>query len=500
MITGLRDEDEIRSFDLVLPLMRLTLPAKLRLDPNQRAPGSDETPVPRLRLIAFSMVAAPTAATAMPMAVYIPAIYAQTIGVPLTTLGMLFLFGRIWDAITDPLIGSLSDRTRTRWGRRRPWMLAGGILLGLVTLLMFFPPAHVSTARLGVVLLFFYLGWTMLQIPFLAWSGELSGQYHERTRIATYQTVISSITFLLVLVVPTIMEQIRPHDGRLKLAAMGVALLLLLVLALPLTLRAVHEPPLPEQVPMRLPIGRTLALVFGDRLLLRVLASDFAVTLAQFTRGSLFVFFVTSFMGRPQLASGLFLIQYIFGILAGPIWLAIGRRIGKHRAAVAGELTQVAINLLLLLATPDRFAFVVALTISQGLAQGSGNLMLRAIVADLADKHRLETGVDRTGLLFSVFSLSGKAATAAAVGVALPLVAWFGFDPRGANGPAALNGLLLVFALGPALAHSLSALLIRGFPLDEGRHRLIRDELARVDVVGMQPDPGEPDHAKQSAA
>jgi Na+/melibiose symporter-like transporter len=242
-----------------------------------------------------------------------------------------------------------------------------------------------------------------------------------------------------------------------------------------------------------------LALVFGDRLLLRVLASDFAVTLAQFVRGSLFVFFVTDYMGLPRLASGLFLVQFVFAIAAGPLWLAIGRRIGKHRAAIAGEVTQLLINLLLLLATPDRVALVVALTVTQGLAQGSGNLMLRAIVADLADKHRLETGTDRTGLLFSVFSLSGKAATAAAVGIALPLVAWLGFDPHRANGPAALHGLLLVFALGPAIAHAVSALLIRGFPLDEARHGLIRDELARIDGGAFAPDPGEPAPVTQSA-
>src|SRR3546814_5471048 len=85
--------------------------------------------------------------------------------------------------------------------------------------------------------------------------------------------------------------------------------------------------------------------------------------------------------------------------------------------------------------------------------------MLRAIVADVADKHRLDSGEDRTGLYYSVFSLAGKTATAVAIGIALPLVSWLGFDPKVTNSPEALTGLLLVFALGPAIAHALSAAL-----------------------------------------
>ncbi|HTO58933.1 MAG TPA: MFS transporter, partial [Pseudomonadales bacterium] len=142
---------------------------------------------------------------------------------------------------------------------------------------------------------------------------------------------------------------------------------------------------------------------------------------------------------------------------------------------------QVAINLGLLCVTPQAMPLLLALTLAQGLAQGSGNLMLRSMVADIADQHRLKAGVDRTGLYFSVFSLSGKSATAVAAGIALPLVAWLGFDPKGANGQGALEGLKYVFALGPAIAHLASAALIYRFGLDEARHREIRAALETRD-------------------
>lgn len=442
--------------------------------------GPPARPASRLngwRLAGFSSLAVPIYAAQMPLGVYLPAIYAQHYGLPLATIGLIFLFERLWGAAADPLIGILSDRTRSRFGRRRPWIVAGSLLYGIAALSLFFPPAGVTPIILTATLFVFYLGGSMMQIPHLAWAGEISRDYHERTRVATYSTVAGSSALLLVLILPTIADQLRPGDAPLKLAIFGSVLIASLALALPLSLRAFPEAAAPAVPPQRIPFRRALALIAGDRLLLRVMGSDFAVTFGQLVRSTLFVFFVSSYMGLPHWASGLFLLQFVFGIAAGPIWMKIGYRFGKHRTAVAGELVQVVINLGLLLVTPDRFGLLIALTVSQGLAQGSGNLMLRAIVADVADKHRLDTGTDRTALFFSVFSLTSKAAMAAAIGVALPLVAWLGFSPTGTNSPDALTGLLLVFALGPAIAHAISAWLVHGFPLDEARHSEIRRAL-----------------------
>lgn len=429
------------------------------------------------RLAAFSSLAVPVYAAQMPLGVYLPAIYAQHYGLPLATIGLIFLFERLWGAAADPLIGILSDRTRSRFGRRKPWILAGALLYGLASIPLFFPPAGVAPVHLAATLFFFYLGWSMMQIPYLALAGEISRQYHERTRIATYTTVAGSAALLLVLILPTIVDQLRPADAPLKLAVFGGVVIASLLVTLPLILRAFPEAPAPTERPERLSLRSTIAVVTGDRLLLRVIGSDFAVTFGQLVRSTLFVFFVSIYMGRPEWASGLFLLQFVFGIAAGPIWMKIGYRLGKHRTAVAGELVQVAINLGLIFVTHDSFALLLGLTVAQGLAQGSGNLMLRAIVADVADKHRLDTGVDRTALFFSMFSLTSKAAMAAAIGVALPLVAWLGFDPKADNTPAALSSLLYVFALGPALAHALSAWLIAGFPLDEAAHARVREAL-----------------------
>jgi Na+/melibiose symporter-like transporter len=443
--------------------------------------------LPPHRLAAFSALAMPVAAAQVPLNVYLPALLTQRFGIALSVLGLIFLVEKTWGVLADPLIGVLADRTGARFGRRRTWVAAGGLLFALATGLLFFPVVEVGALYLVGALFAFYLAWSMIQIPYFAWSAEISADYDERTRVATYQTVTTSLALLLVLVLPTLLDQIAPRDAGLKLNVMGGLLLALTAVGLPLTLTAFPEPP-QKPARRRLSLAETLGVLWGNPLLMRVLGSDFAVALGQSTRGALFVFVISDYMGLPQWSSGLFLAQFVFGVAAGPLWMRIGYRLGKPRAAVAGELAQVAINLGLLMVRPGELPLLLALTVAQGLAQGSGNLMLRSMVADVADQDRLKSGEDHTALFFSVFSISSKAAMAAAVGVALPLVGWLGFDPRAAaNTPEALRGLLLVFALGPALAHLVSALLVLGFPLDAAAHAETRRRLAERDGLHGHP-------------
>ena len=468
-----------------------TLPYADYLDDRTRQRVRPEDPArvgegepSRLRLTGFASIAVPIAGAGLPLALFVPQLYATQFGLSLATIGFIFLLGRIWDVSADPLVGALSDRTRSRFGRRRPWIAAGGLLFGLSSALLFFPPAALVTpAYLGAALFFFYLGWSMIEIPASAWAGELSRHYHGRTRVVSYQALLRAIGLLAVLVLPTILDQVEPGNGTLKLQLVGGFIIATLIPSLALTLFSVPEPPVPATPPVRQSFWRATSVIFSDRLLLRVLASDAVVTAGQSIRASLIVFFAVWYMGLPAWASGLYLLQFIFGVAAAPIWLRIGTRIGKRQAAISGEVAQAAINIGLLFVFPGGLPLLLALTIAQGLTQGSGNLMLRAMVADVADAHRLRTGHDRTGLFFSVFALSAKLGPAIGIGIALPLIAWLGFAAGPHNDPTALEGLKSVFALGPALAHIIATLIIWRFPLDEAAHAEIRRALDQRDAI-----------------
>ena len=101
------------------------------------------------QLVRCSAVAVPLAAAGLPLGVYLPAIYARDYGLSLTVIGIIFLLGRLWDALADPLMGALSDATRTRYGRRKPWIAAGGAVFAIAAAFLFFPPFGVTPLSLG---------------------------------------------------------------------------------------------------------------------------------------------------------------------------------------------------------------------------------------------------------------------------------------------------------------------------------------------------------------
>ncbi|HEX4506721.1 MAG TPA: MFS transporter [Alphaproteobacteria bacterium] len=447
-----------------------------------------------LRLIAFSIAGLAIGGAQTAVVLYLPAFYAQRFGLSLGLVGSVFMLCRLLNAFSDPVIGVLSDRTQSRFGRRKPWVIGGGLLLLAAVVATYMPPSSANGLYLGFALFSLYLGNSALSTPLYAWAGSLSPHYHERTRNQTYVQTVISLGLVTMVVFPIFSGQSKVDAG--TIASMGMANIAALVIGLPILAFWFKERPSP-QLRRHLEFGAALRLLATDRVVLRVIGSDFFVSLGQGFRGALLVLFVTYYMQLPSITvlgtsfSPIFvfpLIQYGFGVIASPIWGWIGRRLGKNRTLIVAEVTQIVINLMLLLLQPGQYGALVALTLLQGLSQGSGNLMLRAIVSDVADQERLRTGKDHSGLLFSIFNVTINAAMALSVGIALPLVHQFGFSPGAANSPAALSSLQWVIAVGPAIGHGLSAILMLSFPLTQAKHAEIVKALAEQGAATPAPD------------
>jgi len=450
-------------------------------------PGAQDERLPAGRLVAHSLIQVPIAGAQLPLATYVPPIYAQHFGISLYALGAIFLGERIWGTLTDPLVGWLCDRTRSRFGRRKVWIAAGAVLFFLAYFVLFFPLAGMTPLVLTVALVVLFFAWSMIVIPFYAWSGELSGNYHERTRVTTYQTVSSAISLIIILVLPALVEYFRPDDLLLKLNAIGAVVLIPLLPIMIFGLRAFPDrstTPVIRANKEKVHWRTALKAVMEEKATFKIMLADFSILFAQGVRGGLFFFYVPFVLGMPRFAAALFLYQFVFGIFAAPIWQAVSRRIGKHKAVIATEVLQALINLPLIFLGAGDWIIFLALATVQGLTQASGNLVLRAMLADVADEHRLRTGQDRTAMLFSAFSVSGKAGSALPLGVALPIIAWFGFDPSAATNPdSGLRALAVVFGLGPFIAHMAAAWLVRDFDIDEARQAAIRQELEARDAA-----------------
>ena len=133
--------------------------------------------------MAFGCLALPLAALNLPFYVYLPTFYVRDLGIDLAVVGGILLVARVLDVVTDPIIGTLGDRTSTRFGRRRPWVLASVPLLLLASWQLFLPPDDAGGLYLFVWSSLAYLAWTMILLAYSAWGAELSPDYNERSRI-----------------------------------------------------------------------------------------------------------------------------------------------------------------------------------------------------------------------------------------------------------------------------------------------------------------------------
>jgi Na+/melibiose symporter-like transporter len=389
--------------------------------------------------------------------------------------------------MADPIVGWLCDRTKSRFGRRKVWIAAGAVLFFFSYFVLFFPFAGMSPLVMTVALAVLFFAWSMIVIPFYAWSGELSKGYHERTRVTTYQTVTSAVSLIIILALPALVDYFRPDDLLLKLNVIGAVVLLPMIPIMFFALKAFPDrstTPVVRAKQQKIDWRIALRTVAEEKATLKIMLADFSILFAQGVRGGFFLFYGIFVLDMPRLAAAMFLYQFVFGIFAAPIWQAVSRRIGKHKAVIATEILQAAINFPLIFLGAGQWIIFLALATIQGLTQASGNLILRAMLADVADEHRLRTGHDRTAMLFSVFSVSGKAGAALPLTVGLPIIAWFGFDATVASNPdSGLLALALVFGLGPCLAHLIAAWLMRGFDIDEKRQAEIRRQLEIRDAA-----------------
>jgi glycoside/pentoside/hexuronide:cation symporter, GPH family len=417
-----------------------------------------------------------TAGIYIPLASYLPGFYAQSLGMGLSTVGAIFTASRLWSAFTDPLVGYLSDRTHTRYGRRKPW-IAGGCLLFVAGIgAIFHPPAAPGALYLAAMLLTLCLGWSMTTTPLYAWGAELSRRYHERSRVQTYLQTSACVGIFLVAAAPAAMDRMGGYSMPQKLFAMALLLVGPIAVGLPILLARFREPAIRAHGGAPAPSApwRTL---LRERLLWSVVASDFSVSLGQGFRNSVLLFFTAAVMHDARIGSLVLFLQFAVGLLASPLWLQVSYRLGKHRTLVVAECCQVIINLLLLALAPGQLGALMALTVAQGLTQGSGNLMLKAIVSDVADAHRLKSGRRVTGLFFSIFNVTANAGLALAVGIAFFALDRFGFVPGQQNSVEAVRALHVFFAVAPATGHAVSALIMWRFPLDESRHAAVLREL-----------------------
>lgn len=446
--------------------------------PKQLSPG---------RLAAFAAPSVALAALGLPLVIYLPTFYSTKVGLPLAAVGLAFLVVRLLDIGLDPLLGGLMDRTRTRWGRFRPWLALGAPILTLSAGALFIPPADAGFAYLVFALLATYAGYSICYLAQLSWGAALSSDYNTRSRVFAWWQAANLAGVILVLAIPALAPAAR-NDPTLAVNAMAGFILATLPLGTLLALALVREPPPPPA------LGRSRSGVKDYvRLLLkptirRLLATDLLIGTAVGMNGALFFFY---FLAVKQLAPAnvtLLLFANMIGSLCGtPLWSWLTGRIGKHRAA-AVAFVGYAISLAVIDLMPaGGVALGAAILFLAGLTLSAGPFLLRSMMADAGDEDRLEDGQDRTGLLSALFSGTSKLGSALAPGVTFIALQAFGFSPGAAVQPdQALLGLRLLYVWSPLLLGIGCAWMILKHPLTQARHAEICERLAAQDAEALK--------------
>ncbi len=429
-------------------------------------------------LIAFAAPAIPISALGLPLSVYLPPFYATYVGLDLATVGLVFMFARFWDIFTDPILGIVGDRYNTKFGRRKPWIVASVPIMVVAVYFLFFPPEGATGLYLGIWLFVLYIGYTMLSISHMSWGTELADEYHERSRIHGWRESAQIGGMFLVLGLPAIIQisGIGENFGD-GVGAMGI--FIMVVLPLTVAWAAWQVPDDPHHKPEPVDWAHSFQVIWKNGPLKRILVGDVLANFAPSVTGALYIFFIIYVMKLPNWSEPLLLFYFGAAFLGVPLWMQVSYRLGKHRALGVGMLWG-AMTLPWFFVLPKGLWGVMAVAnLLYGLAYGAGPFLLRAIMADVTDHDRIETGQKRTGLYFSLLMISSKFASALSVGVTFVLLDWIGFDKTdgAVNTQQAIDGLAYMFVGFPVAAMLICALFMWRFPIDKAAHEEMRGQL-----------------------
>lgn len=418
----------------------------------------------------------------MPVAVYLPNYYATDLGVDLGAIGLAFATVRLFDLWLDPTLGFAIDKTNTRFGRFRPWLLAGLPIAVLAVWMLFMARPGVGGGYILFWLVMGFLGQSMASMAHVAWAARIAPEYSQRTRVFGWWQAFTVLGTLIVLTMPPLMKGVFGLDYAAGVRAMGWFVVLTLPVAILVALMAVSEPFTPLNT--NTSDWRQYLALLRRPSVLRLLGADILIGTGPVIAGTLFFFFFEAVRGWDRSEAGLLLLLYFVGALAGaPLWSRLGRAVGKHRAlsiaAIAYSMAQAAV-----LVAPHGLAWAIVTMSLAGLPYSAGPILLRAMMADLSDEERLHSGVDRSGLLFGLLSGAVKIGSALAVFAAVTSIEAMGFraDLGANNDPTALAALSSAFSLAPALLGLAGAALIFGHTMDKAAHDAIRQQLDARDA------------------
>jgi GPH family glycoside/pentoside/hexuronide:cation symporter len=406
----------------------------------------------------------------------------DVVGIKPAVAGIAILIGRTWDYINDPIIGHISDRTRSRWGRRRPFLLFGALPYALAFILMWYRPPFESQIALAVyyaaAYVLFDAAATFVYMPYFALTPELSEDYDERTSLTSYRMFFSLLGGLLAFTLPLmIIGTFTPASaGRVLLMAVifgfGSALPLVLVFFNTKEREVFAAQEKPKFVDSLKAALKNKPFIFGAVIyLLTWVCMDILQTILLF-----FIKYVLKLEGMSDI-----IMLLIFGtaIIALPFWEFASRKLNKRLAYVYGVAFWALAQILLITVGPlVPMPVLVILCIMAGIGVSAAHVLPWAILPDAIEWDEYQTGERHEGVFYSLVTLMGKIASSIAIPLTAVMLDVTGYIPNAPQQPAsALLGIRLLIGPVPAIFLTISIIFALKYPLERAQFSSIVKEL-----------------------
>jgi Na+/melibiose symporter-like transporter len=434
-------------------------------------------------IFAFASAGIPGAMLMLILGTYLPRFYAGHLEIPLTAVAAAVATVRLIDIGFDLVIGYGMDRTHTRFGRYKVWFTLGLPILMFATWKILNPPEGAGVGYLITWLLIIYTGTSISSLSHAAWAAALATGYNERSRIYGWMQGVAVLGSVSLLLTPILTKgAIQPGKGE-SMAAIG----LIIICLLPFT-TAANVLTVPEKLgaPQKGASLKDYMAVFTTPGMARLVLADLFLVLGPGTTSPIYIFFFHDAKGFPIKEVSLLLIPYIgAGLVGAPAWARVAQKLGKHRtlqlACVAYAITQT-----ILMAMPKgAFAMTAVGMFSVGFCASAFTLLVRAMVADISDQIRLDTGQNQAGLLYALITITQKFGSSITVAIVFPILAAVGYNAKegAVNTEAAIFGLEMCYLFAPILLVLVGGALFFGYKLDSERHADIRRQLDERDAA-----------------
>lgn len=401
----------------------------------------------------------------------------DSLGIAITIAGLLTVVAKVYDAFADLLMGYISDRTRTRFGQFRPYLLAGGLLAALSMALLFNVPGSLTGSALwlyvGLTLLIYSTAYTMFRIPYLAIGRTLTDDFHARSRLMTFSVYGSSLgSFAATSAAPFLLGQIGSDRAGHGLVAMILAGAIALggIVAFTL-LKEQHVVEREERKPAA-SFGATFAALRSNRPFLCLMGFKLVLFAGFAVHISAIPYYTRHVLGVSDSVLGtIFAVQTALMVLSQMAWVRLAARYGRRNALVlSGIACTLAYITWALIPSEAAIPMVFVAAAMSGAGTGGIFLGLYTVLTDTMDYSRRTQGENRAGMLAGVFVMVEKGTSALGTFAFSMIMAWVGFQSAVGSGAQAQpdgvrTGILASVAIVPALGAVIATLIMTRYHL-----------------------------------